>query len=583
LTLRDSTLELNAAYGGGTSPAGVGRGGAVSASGTVVVNGTTFNDNVAQGGQFENTAATVAGGEGIGGAIFMANVLNVTNSTFASNHATGGSGSDANSQRGNGRGGALALSVGPTVIANVTLAYNEAASGAAGAPNTGEAFGGAILNQSGAVTLRASVVASNAPANFFGNLTDNGYNISSDASFSLINSGSLTNKDPLISVLDTNGGPTRTIAIFPESPAREAVRGAFPSLDQRGTLRPQGNFADSGAYEYVQTLPLFSVQPSGTNIVRLGTNITFQAQASGPGPIGYYWLKDSVQMTGQVSASLSITNIEPEDDGSYAIVATNSYGAATSTVVRLIVDLRPVIVTQPATNTVISPGENRSLFVDAIGPFLNYTWLKNDAPILNSNSNVLPLNGVPGVEGPYKVIVTNPSGSSTSVVANVSWSAAALTILTHPQSQTVGIGNPVTITALASGVAPIGYQWYRDSLLLLGETSPTLFIAVAARTNQGNYRVVVNNQFASITSSNALLSVVLPPEISIVRPNTNSVTITVFGDPQKTHRLLTSTNLEPDAIWTPIGSHTLPGSGSASWSVPTNTNDPPTFFRVVTP
>jgi cyclophilin family peptidyl-prolyl cis-trans isomerase len=251
LTLRDSALEQNGAYGGSTSPAGYARGGALASTGDVVINSTTFNENLAQGGQYENASATVAGGEGIGGAIFTANSFSATNSTFASNRAVGGFGSDANSPPGAGRGGAVA-SAGMAALANVTVAYNEAVPGTSGAA-AGEAFGGGLFNFTGLLTLRSSIVASNAPANFSGSLTDNGYNISSDASYSLLNAGSLTNADPIISNLASNGGPTRTIAIFAESPAKDAVRGAFPLVDQRGATRPRGPFADSGAYEFVPT------------------------------------------------------------------------------------------------------------------------------------------------------------------------------------------------------------------------------------------------------------------------------------------------------------------------------------------
>jgi hypothetical protein len=263
-------------------------------------------------------------------------------------------------------------------------------------------------------------------------------------------------------------------------------------------------------------------------------------------------------------------------------VASNNFGAVTSTVATLIVDLKPVILNQPS-NTVVSPGVSTSLFVNAVGPSLNFSWFHNDTPI-GPNDPTLPIVGNPGVEGPYRVVITNFAGSVTSTVANVSWSPTALTILSQPQSQTVGIGSPVGLSVVASGVAPINYQWFKDNAPLLGETTSVLSFASAARSNSATYRVVVSNPFLSINSSNAVLAVVAPPLVSIAGINETTVAVTVFGDPGKLHRLLTSTNLESaPSTWSQVATHTLPGSGTASWNVTKSTNAGPTFFRVVTP
>jgi hypothetical protein len=587
LTIRDSAFEQNTANGGSTSPAGYGRGGAINSGGTLAINTSLFDDNIAQGGGFADTPTTsVAGGDGIGGGIFSFSAFAATNSTFASNHAIGGSGADpsgqANAARGAGRGGALAVTASSATLVNLTMAYNEAAVGANGNADTGAASGGGILNDSGSYSLKGSIVASNAPANFFGSLDDQGYNLSSDGSYNFTATGSFTNKDAMISVLATNGGPTRTIAILPGSPARDTFRGTFPAVDQRGTVRPQGSFADIGAYEFVQTVPIFTLQPSGTNTVRLGTNVTFQAEATGPTPMGFYWVKDGVRITGTASASLTITNVQPLDAGKYAAVATNSFGSTTSTAVTLVVDLRPVILTQPL-DVVVSPGSSTSIVVSATGPDLTYAWLKDDAAIPNANDPSLTIDGAPGVDGIYKVIVSNPAGTVTSLPARVSWSASALIILSQPRDQTIGLGASGTLSVLASGITPIDYQWFKNDAPILGATNNLLSFDGVVRTNAGTYRVVVKNPFVTLNSSNAVVNVALPPILTVSGQGSPSIFIEVFGDPARTHRLLTSTNLAPGSAWTQIGSQTLPGSGRVTWTISTTTNSGPTFFRVITP
>lgn len=56
----------------------------------------------------------------------------------------------------------------------------------------------------------------------------------------------------ILGPLKNNGGPTKTHALVPGSPAIDAIPGADPECtgtDQRGTPRPQGAGCDIGAFE----------------------------------------------------------------------------------------------------------------------------------------------------------------------------------------------------------------------------------------------------------------------------------------------------------------------------------------------
>jgi hypothetical protein len=69
--------------------------------------------------------------------------------------------------------------------------------------------------------------------------------------------GLIGGSDPLLGPLQNNGGPTKTHALLPGSPAidagNDAVCAADPvnGLDQRGVARPQGASCDIGAYEAI--------------------------------------------------------------------------------------------------------------------------------------------------------------------------------------------------------------------------------------------------------------------------------------------------------------------------------------------
>ena len=85
-----------------------------------------------------------------------------------------------------------------------------------------------------------------------------------------------------------------------------------------------------------------------------------------------------------------------------------------------------------------------------------------------------------------------------------------VTITTQPQNLTAAAGYNAAFSVRASGLTPLYYQWKKDDVPLAGATASTLNITNVQTTNIGNYTVVVSNSVSSLTSSNALLSVITP-------------------------------------------------------------------------
>ncbi|HZG52589.1 MAG TPA: PQQ-dependent sugar dehydrogenase, partial [Pyrinomonadaceae bacterium] len=82
---------------------------------------------------------------------------------------------------------------------------------------------------------------------------------------------------------------------------------------------------------------------------------------------------------------------------------------------------------------------------------------------------------------------------------------------THPQSQTIAAGQPVTFTAAATGSTPLQYQWQRDNVNIPGANGESYTIpAVGGSDNGAQFRVVVANAFGSATSNGATLTVTSP-------------------------------------------------------------------------
>ena len=94
-------------------------------------------------------------------------------------------------------------------------------------------------------------------------------------------------------------------------------------------------------------------------------------------------------------------------------------------------------------------------------------------------------------------------------------------ITAQPASQTVVQGNYVTfnVGVSSNSTIPLGYQWYFNGTnLLAGAINASLTLTNAQLTNAGNYLALVTNVMGSVTSSNAVLTVLVPPSVSLISP-----------------------------------------------------------------
>lgn len=99
-------------------------------------------------------------------------------------------------------------------------------------------------------------------------------------------------------------------------------------------------------------------------------------------------------------------------------------------------------------------------------------------------------------------VVFSTSGSSA---------VAAPVITTHPVSQNVTAGSPVTFTAAASGRPAPTFRWFKGDVEIPGATSATLTIGSATPADSGDYHVVATNSVDSDTSRIATLTVSSAP------------------------------------------------------------------------
>jgi hypothetical protein len=174
----------------------------------------------------------------------------------------------------------------------------------------------------------------------------------------------------------------------------------------------------------------------------------------------------------------------------------------------------PQITTQPA-NISVTVGQTATFAVVATGTApLAYQWQKNQANIsgATSASYTTPATTSADSGASFDVVVSNgisPNATSSAATLTVSSAPVAPTITTQPQNATVTVGQTATFTVVATGTAPLSYQWQKNQANISGATSASYTTpATTAADNGSTFDVIASNGVSpSATSNNATLTV----------------------------------------------------------------------------
>ncbi len=154
------------------------------------------------------------------------------------------------------------------------------------------------------------------------------------------------------------------------------------SLVVNANLSLNGNFAQ---------LPAFDVQPvSVTNTV--GSTVNFTGHSLGTALVSYQWFFSGGSLNNAASPTLTLTNAALNQAGNYWLVATNNYGSATSSVVKLV-----LTNVSGSANVVSSPDEASLRAAVQIGGWVSLAFngtLTLTNTIVVTNSVILDASGV---------------------------------------------------------------------------------------------------------------------------------------------------------------------------------------------
>jgi hypothetical protein len=207
-----------------------------------------------------------------------------------------------------------------------------------------------------------------------------------------------------------------------------------------------------------------------------GTNVTLAVSASGATPMSYFWEFNGTNIPGATNGTLTISNMQASEAGSYTVVVSNLVSAmAAQAVVSLV--LPPSIVNQPSSQ-MVSVGATTTISCAATGGVpLAYQWLccGTNCPSA-TNSSLTLTNAQMSNGGSYSCVVTNLAGAVTSSVATLTvMQINPVVTWTNPASMVYGTALSSTqLNATAS--VPGGFAYNPTNGTVLNTGTNTLSV-----------------------------------------------------------------------------------------------------------
>jgi subtilisin-like proprotein convertase family protein len=289
------------------------------------------------------------------------------------------------------------------------------------------------------------------------------------------------------------------------------------------------------------TVPLTQALPSNftwtVTFAGLGQNDSAGLSLYGPPVIGAvasgYWISSTNGWTiggsgqgfgAQLAAVnngiyLSVVNTTTNAVCAQSFTATRTWQAvdacsnrtACSQTVTVLDHSAPLVLSQSNDLTVLET-QTASIGLNVSScPPVGFQWFFNQTNLLDlaTNSTFVLSNLTLAQSGVYQAVVTNNYGSVTSAPINLTVVPPAV-ILTSPVAVVATNEDTVQFGITAQGTGPLSFQWFFDFTNALPQaTNATLTLSNVVPAQAGTYQVIVSDNFGSVTSAPAQLTVLV--------------------------------------------------------------------------
>jgi Leucine rich repeat/Bacterial Ig-like domain (group 2) len=267
--------------------------------------------------------------------------------------------------------------------------------------------------------------------------------------------------------------------------------------------------------------------PLAPRVICAGESTILRVTATGTG-LTYQWQKGGLDIPNATNSAYEVTsdpNAVTSTTATYSVVVTGACGDPLILDAVVTVNALTKISEQPISTTICA-GTPTILGVTATGTDLTYQWLKGGSNVDTARSATF---GVPTRIGDaenilnYRVFVSGTCGEVLSNTARVTVNSLPK-IITQPIAPApFCAGLSTTLTADAAGTTGLMYQWQKDGVSIIGETSASLVVGsnTPDAASSFKYTVVVSGTCpAPVTSTaamvviNALPNITTPPVVS---------------------------------------------------------------------
>ncbi len=325
-------------------------------------------------------------------------------------------------------------------------------------------------------------------------------------------------------------------------------------------------------------LPTITTQPTAQS-AEVNTSATFSVVAAGSGPLTYQWQKNGFNISSATQSTYTTPPTNVNENGAlFRVVVSNSAGSVTSATARLSVTTYLRVIESPQNQTVnLGQPATFTYKVEGSAP-MTYQWSKNgtEIPGATNPSYTTPPTTATDNGSVFKVVARNGGGATAASSAKLMVLSAGPVIVAQPFNNTAGPNVTRMFRVIATGSGQLRYQWQKNGIDIPGATASTYVTPVLTPEDNGSlYRVLITDDFASVMSATATLTVLGPaitnqPSNQSVEVNTSArFGVTAIGAGRLTYQ------------WQKNGTN-IPGANSATYiTPPASVSDNGVEFKVI--